>query len=128
MKITHLLHSSLLIEDLPRARGFYEGVLGLSPSSDRPEMSFGGVWYELGPQQIHLLCLPNPEKGLTRPQHGGRDRHVALGVDSIAELANRLEAAGVTYTRSQSGREALFCRDPDQNALEFVETGVLPGC
>jgi glyoxylase I family protein len=128
MKITHLLHSSLLIEDLPRARGFYEGVLGLSPSPDRPEMSFGGVWYELGPQQIHLLCLPNPETGLARPLHGGRDRHVALGVDSIAELSNRLEAAGVSYTRSQSGREALFCRDPDQNALEFVETGVLPGC
>lgn len=121
MKIHSLLHSSLLVEDLPRARAFYEGVLDLAPSSSRPAMSFDGVWYELGLQQIHLLCLPSPEKGLARPSHGGRDRHVALGVDSVEELASRLDAAGISYTRSQSGRAALFCRDPDQNALEFVE-------
>ena len=124
MKIHSLLHSSLLVEDLPRARAFYEGVLGLAPSSSRPPMSYGGAWYEFGSQQIHLLCLPNPEKGLGRPAHGGRDRHVALGVDSVEELARRLDAAGVAYTRSQSGRAALFCRDPDQNALEFVETPI----
>jgi glyoxylase I family protein len=122
MKIHSLLHSSLLVEDLARARAFYEGVLGLQASLARPAMSFDGIWYELGRQQIHLLCLPNPEKGLVRPEHGGRDRHVAMAVDSVAELAERLDAAGIPYTRSQSGRAALFCRDPDGNALEFVET------
>lgn len=124
MKIHSLLHSSLLVEDLARARAFYEGVLGLAPSPGRPAMSFDGVWYEFGAQQIHLLCLPNPEKGLARPAHGGRDRHVALGVNSVEELSKRLEAAGIAYTRSQSGRPALFCRDPDMNALEFVEVSV----
>lgn len=121
MKIHSLLHGSLLVEDLMLARAFYEGVLGLVPSPKRPTMGFDGVWYELGPQQIHLICLPNPEKGLIRPEHGGRDRHVAVAVDSVTELARRLDAAGIAYTRSQSGRAALFCRDPDQNALEFVE-------
>lgn len=122
MKIHSLLHSSLLVEDLPRARVFYEGVLGLAPSQSRPTMSFEGVWYDLGMQQIHLICLPNPEKGLSRPEHGGRDRHVAVGVDSIEQLVSKLDSAGISYTRSQSGRAALFCRDPDMNALEFVET------
>ena len=122
MNISSLLHSSLLVEDLLRARDFYEDVLGLAPNPDRPAMAFDGVWYDLGQQQIHLLCLPNPEKGLVRPAHGGRDRHVALGVDSVEELARRLAMAGIPFTRSQSGRAALFCRDPDQNALEFVET------
>lgn len=121
MKIHSLLHSSLLVEDLPRARAFYEGVLGLLPSLERPAMSFDGVWYELGQQQIHLLCLPNPEKGLVRPAHGGRDRHVAVAVDSVEQLARRLDVAGIPYTRSRSGRAAVFCRDPDENALEFVE-------
>ncbi len=125
MKIHSLLHSSLLIEDLARARAFYEGVLGFKPSSSRPAMSFEGVWYEFGNQQIHLLCLPNPEKGLARPEHGGRDRHVALAVDSIDELAKKLDSAGFSYTRSQSGRTALFCRDPDMNALEFVEIPIV---
>ncbi|MDP1620434.1 MAG: glyoxalase, partial [bacterium] len=39
----------------------------------------------------------------------------------IAQLKARLDNAGVAYTTSQSGRSALFCRDPDGNALEFVE-------
>ncbi len=121
MKIHSLLHSSLLVEDLARARTFYEEVLGLVPYPDRPSMSFEGVWYAFGQQQIHLLCLPSPEQGLERPSHGGRDRHVALGVDSVAELASRLDAANIFYTLSQTGRVALFCRDPDMNALEFVE-------
>lgn len=121
IKVTRLLHASLLVADLERARAFYEGMLGLSPSPARPEMSFPGVWYDVGEAQIHLLCLPNPEKGLVRPEHGGRDRHVALGVDSVEELAEKLNLAGIPYTRSQSGRAALFCRDPDGNALEFIE-------
>ncbi len=120
--ITSLLHVSILVEDLARARAFYEGVLGLTPSSSRPAMSFDGVWYELGAQQIHLLCLPNPDRETKRPEHGGRDRHVALGVSSIEDLVSRLEAAGIPYTRSQSGRAAIFMRDPDDNAIEFVET------
>lgn len=124
MKVHSFLHGSMLVEDLPQARAFYEGVLGLIPSPVRPAMSFDGVWYELGLQQIHLLCLPNPERGLARPEHGGRDRHLALGVDSVEGLAARLDAADVPYTRSQSGRAALFCRDPDGNALEFVEVPI----
>jgi glyoxylase I family protein len=64
--------------------------------------------------------LPNPEAGLQRPQHGGRDRHVALAVSDLAELIERLNRAGIAYTLSSSGRRALFCRDPDGNALELI--------
>jgi extradiol dioxygenase family protein len=46
---------------------------------------------------------------------------VAFHVQELSQVANRLDAAGIVYTKSQSGRKALFCRDPDQNALEFVE-------
>jgi glyoxylase I family protein len=31
-----------------------------------------------------------------------------------------MEAGSVAFTRSKSGRAALFCRDPDGNALEFI--------
>jgi catechol 2,3-dioxygenase-like lactoylglutathione lyase family enzyme len=114
-------HASLLVSDLAKARAFYEGVLGLQPDTSRPQMSFDGVWYNIAPgQQIHLLVLPNPEAGLQRPVHGGRDRHVALAVTDLAKLQACLDAAGIVYTQSQSGRRAVFCRDPDQNALEFV--------
>jgi hypothetical protein len=67
-----LLHASLLVADLARARAFYEGVLGLVPSPARPAMSFDGVWYDLGRGQIHLINLPNPDPVAGRPEHGGR--------------------------------------------------------
>jgi catechol 2,3-dioxygenase-like lactoylglutathione lyase family enzyme len=114
-------HATFLSSDLARSRDFYEDVLGLRPSPDRPQMGFDGVWYDVAAsQQIHLMALPNPEAGLQRPQHGGRDRHVALGVEDIDRLRAKLEQAGIAYTMSKSGRAALFCRDPDGNALEFI--------
>ncbi|BCK87477.1 hypothetical protein MIZ01_1256 [Sideroxyarcus emersonii] len=120
--IVGLHHATLLTGDLARSRAFYEEVIGLQVDPRRPDMSFDGVWYDIAPnQQIHLMLLPNPEAGLQRPAHGGRDRHVALHTDNLPELVSRLEAAAVPYTLSRSGRPALFCRDPDQNALEFIE-------
>jgi glyoxylase I family protein len=119
--ITRILHASFLTTDLGKARTFYEHVLGLRPNHSRPQMSYEGVWYDVAPnQQIHLLLLPNPDAGMQRPAHGGRDRHVALAVSDIAKLIERLNQAGIAYTLSQSGRHALFCRDPDGNALEFI--------
>ena len=119
--ITGILHATFLTTDLTQSRAFYEGVLGLRPNPDRPTMSFEGVWYNVADkQQIHLMLFPNPEAGLERPAHGGRDRHVALAVSDIAELIARLDQAGVSYTLSRSGRRAVFCRDPDGNALEFI--------
>lgn len=120
-EIVALLHASLMVEDLMRARAFYEGLLGLSPSPARPDMSFSGVWYDLGATQIHLICLPNPDAAVARPEHGGRDRHTALGVKGWEGLRARLDAAGLAYTLSRSGRRALFVRDPDGNALELIE-------
>ena len=125
MKIYALLHAAFLVADLEKSRAFYEGVLGLPVDSSRPDLGFPGVWYAVGmSQQIHLMQLPDPEAGLKRPMHGGRDRHVALAVDELAQLAVRLDAAGVGYTRSKSGRAAIFCRDPDGNALEFAGRGL----
>lgn len=123
LKITEFLHASLLVSDLAQARAFYEGVLGLVPSAARPSMSFDGIWYEIGAQQIHLLALPNPCRDAAHPQHGGRDRHIALAVAGINDARQALDQANIAYTLSRSGRPALFCRDPDGNALELVQAG-----
>ena len=113
-------HASLLVADTPRALGFYRDLLGLEVLGERPDLGFPGAWLRVGSQQIHLLELPPPDPLTGRPAHGGRDRHLALYVRDLEALARRLEAAGIPYTRSRSGRAALFCRDPDANALEFL--------
>lgn len=122
MSVTALLHAGLLVSDLARARVFYESVLQLTRDPNRPDLPYPGEWYDLGNgQQLHLMRLDNPDAASVRPEHGGRDRHIALGVSNMAALKSRLDAAGVKYTASKSGRAALFCRDPDANTLEFVE-------
>ena len=114
-------HVSLLVSDTRRSLAFYQGLLGLELDPSRPDLGYPGAWLKLGGQQLHLLELPNPDRLAGRPAHGGRDRHLALSVLDLEALQAVLEAAGVSFTRSGSGRRALFCRDPDQNALEFVE-------
>ena len=58
--ISAIHHVSLLVDDTARALEFYQGVLGLKLSADRPAMGFSGAWLDLGGnQQIHLLQLPD---------------------------------------------------------------------
>jgi len=123
MKISRLLHATILVQDLAKARAFYEQLLDFTACPSRPEMSFAGVWYDLAPhQQLHLMQLNNPEAGLQRPVNGGRDRHIAFAVDDLSVLMRKLDEANIKYNLSQTGRRALFCRDPDDNALEFIES------
>jgi glyoxylase I family protein len=122
-RVLHIHHVSVIVADLPRALHFYVDVLGLDVDASRPEMAYSGAWLTVGAQQIHLLQLPNPDPVNGRPPHAGRDRHTALLVSGLDELVERLERAGVGCTRSRSGRRAVFCRDPDGNAVELIEAG-----
>jgi catechol 2,3-dioxygenase-like lactoylglutathione lyase family enzyme len=121
--IKSIAHASFLVEDVQRSLAFYCDVLQIPLNPNRPDFGFDGAWLDIGShgQQLHLMKLPNPDAATERPQHGGRDRHVALVVDDLETLAERLEAAGIAFSRSKSGRAAFFCRDPDGNALEFSE-------
>ncbi|WP_295542566.1 VOC family protein [uncultured Thiohalocapsa sp.] len=124
--VNALHHVSLLVTDTERALGFYRDLLDLPVSAERPSLGFAGAWLDIGPQQIHLLELPNPDPVTDRPAHGGRDRHVALLVHDLDTIAARLRAADIPFTVSRSGRRALFCRDPDANAVELIEAPAAP--
>ena len=119
--VTGFHHVSLVVADTARSLAFYGGLLGLEQDHSRPDLGFPGAWLTLGSGQIHLLQVPNPDPVDGRPDHGGRDRHLAMSVTDLDLLAERLAAAGVATTRSRSGRRALFCRDPDGNGVELVE-------
>lgn len=121
--ITGFDHVSVLVRNTDKALEFYSGVLGLKKDPGRPELAYGGAFLDLGDgKQIHLIELPSVDPYDGRPEHGGRDRHTALRVHDLDEVIRRLDTAGITYTLSSSGRRALFCRDYDANALEFIET------
>ncbi len=115
-----LHHASLIVSDTVASLAFYCDVLGMQ-QTERPDLGFPGAWLQLGAQQIHLLELENSDPTTGRPEHGGRDRHIALSVQDLAPVREVLDKNGITYSLSKSGRQALFCRDPDGNALEILQ-------
>ena len=76
---------------------------------------------------VHGACMPAVETLAWNEAAGAAPDQAAVrvcaGVHSIEPLVARLEAADVPYTRSMSGRPALFFRDPDMNVLEIGEMG-----
>jgi len=113
-------HVSMIVSDLEKSLFFYCEVLGIALNASRPEMQFKGAWLDINEQQqIHLLQIDNPDS-IHRPEHGGRDRHTAFITEDIVSIEAKLTKANIIYTKSQSGRAALFCRDPDGNTLEIM--------
>jgi len=119
--VTAIDHCSLIVANTAKALEFYTGILGLKVDESRPDLGYPGAWLQIANSQIHLLELPNPDPLDNRPAHGGRDRHVALQVTDLEAVIQRLQQAGINYSKSRSGRAALFCRDFDENAIELLE-------
>ena len=118
-------HVAVIVRDLAVSMEFYRDFLGLPVNPDRPndKLPYDGAWLMMGPEMVHLMELPNPDPtdAEFRPAHGGKDRHFCVGVKDLAPLTEALEARGVPFTASRSGRPAIFFRDPDCNTLEVVE-------
>jgi catechol 2,3-dioxygenase-like lactoylglutathione lyase family enzyme len=125
-------HITLNVTDLPRARAFYEGVLGFEVDQDLPGYK---VRVRVGESRARLvLCPPPGEVDADRfsEYRIGLD-HISFGA-SLAELdrmANALATAGVRadLCHDPLGTAVLCFRDPDNIALEFFEdyaTGVVP--
>ena len=118
-------HVAVIVHDLAASMEFYRDFLGLPVNPDRPsdKLPYDGAWLMMGPEMVHLMELPNPDPtdAEFRPAHGGKDRHFCIGVKNLAPLTEALEARGVPFTASRSGRPAIFFRDPDCNTLEVVE-------
>ena len=114
-------HCSLIVANTAKALEFYTGILGLMVDELRPDLGYPGAWLQIANGQIHLLELPDPYSLDNRPAHGGRDRHLALQVADLETVIRRLDQAGIHYSKSRSGRAALFCRDFDNNTIELVE-------
>jgi glyoxylase I family protein len=113
-------HVSLVVKNTAQALQFYQGILGLALVPERPALGFPGAWLSIGEQQIHLLEVANPDPVNGRPEHGGRDRHLAVLVDDLQIIEDRLQQHQLPFTRSRSGRAAIFCRDYDGNGVELI--------
>lgn len=115
-------HCSLIVSNTAKALLFYQGILGLKVDHGRPDLGYPGSWLIIGGGQIHLLELPDENIPVSRSQYGGRRSHLALQVKNLAIVIEKLERAGIGYSKSKSGRKALFCQDYDNNFIELIES------
>ena len=79
-------------DDLDRTRAFYEGLLGLR-EGPRPPLGFPGAWLYAGERPVlHVIAgrmLP--------PERRGVLDHMAFSATGLADVAGRLDAAGIAY-------------------------------
>jgi predicted enzyme related to lactoylglutathione lyase len=115
VKVTGIAFAVYPVTDIPRARGFYEGTLGLKVCM---EMEFApGQWwieYDAGPAALAITNAASPT-GQT-----GRNSGVALEVANYDEALAALQAAGVAIVWGPN--EFPVCRsfairDSDGNEL-----------
>ncbi|MDQ6860334.1 MAG: VOC family protein [Verrucomicrobiota bacterium] len=99
------------VTDLPRARKFYEGVLGLKPGSD---VVGNNIEYDVGSGT--LMIADYGERW--RPASGGT--MAAFEVDDVDALTDAVKTSGATI--AMEPMDSPVCRfsmvlDPDGNAL-----------
>ena len=70
-----------------------------------------GGWFRLGDGEVHLTQDDTPQ-----PPSG---RHFACEVDGLAELKQKLAAAGRPVEKDEGWR--FFTRDPSGNRIELVD-------
>jgi catechol 2,3-dioxygenase-like lactoylglutathione lyase family enzyme len=98
------------------ARGFYEGVLGLTEVPKPPSMARrGGAWYQSGAVKVHL--------GVEEDFRANDKAHVAFLVDDVGAVAAQAEAKGfcVKHDDELPGHVRAFLYDPFGNRIEVLK-------
>ena len=130
-----VLETALYVDDLPRARRFYEDVLGLKPVfADQRLCAFA-----VAPKSI-LLLFPRGKTletvvmpGGTIPPHDGHGPlHVAFAIaqGELTAWEETLAAHAVAIegrTDWPRGGTSVYFRDPDGHLLELATPGLWPG-
>ncbi len=123
------LESALYAEDLPAARAFYHGLLGLPVLV---EVEGRHVFFRCGAGVLLVFnptetTQPSRNPALPVPTHGATGQgHFCFAV-SAADLEawhSYLEAAGVPVEADfhwPGGARSIYVRDPEGNSVEFAD-------
>lgn len=130
--IAGVLETCLYVDDMARARAFYQDVLGLDPMVSEDRLTV----YDAGPAMALILFqrggtldtvrLP----GGTIPPHDGRGPlHFALAIpaDSLDGWRRHLADAGVALEgemKWKAGGTSLYFRDPEGHLVELATPGL----
>ena len=136
-------HTGFVVRDLEKALRFYHDVVGLEVKN-RVERTGGPISQVIGYENAHLQVAflevpgghaleliqyvnPPPEERPTEERNVLGATHLALQVDDIDEMYQKLAARGARPINPPAeivpGRTACYLQDPDGNWIELMELG-----
>jgi len=122
------LHTMIRVGDLERSLDFYTRVLGMTllRRKDYPAGEFTLAFVAYGPEETHPAVELTYNWGKTAYEVGTGFGHLALGVEDIGAVVERIRAAGGRITREpgpmkHSTTVIAFVEDPDGYRIELIE-------
>ena len=123
-----LLHTMLRVNDLEESLRFYCDVLGmrLLRRKDYPSGRFTLAFVGYGPEREQTVLEFTWNWDTRSYEIGTGYGHVALGVEGIYDVVERLRAKGAKVTREpgpmkHGGSEIAFIEDPNGYKVELIE-------
>ena len=131
-KLDGVIETALYVSDLPQAREFYEGVLGLKAlTGDQRFCAFdvaGGHVLLLFQRRASTQPMSIPG-GMIPPHDGHGTEHLGfqIATDNLHAWENwlaRRQVAIESRVTWERGGTSLYFRDPDGHLLELLTPGV----
>ena len=118
MKVVGVNHVQVNVTDaeLPAAREFYLGFLGMTEIPRPPVFRSGGFWFRAGEREMHIGVEENVDRRATRA-------HVAYEVTDLPAWRRKVEAAKLPIKDQPKipSYERFHFRDPFGNNVELIE-------
>ncbi|HHY2676949.1 VOC family protein [Bacillus toyonensis] len=108
----------LEVKNLKETLYFYEGILGISPSSERPQLDITGVWYDANSMRISFVMnriLGGREKSIT-----ALCDVLKFSISNIEKLKKKLEFYEIVYTENECTK-SIVVQDPDGYKVQVIE-------
>jgi catechol 2,3-dioxygenase-like lactoylglutathione lyase family enzyme len=119
-KILGVAHLAVFVSDLPKARAFYEDLLGFEESFTlpKPDGSVDIAFVKINDRQwIELFNRPSAGEGQLN--------HIAVYTDDADRMRDYLAAQGVAVPekvgKGRTGNKNFMVKDPDGHNVEIVE-------
>ncbi|MBY6063305.1 lactoylglutathione lyase [Pseudidiomarina sediminum] len=123
-----MLHTMLRVGDLDRSIKFYTELMGMKllRQADNEEYKYTLAFVGYGDEKDHTVLELTYNWGESEYDLGNAYGHIAIGVDDIYALCEKLEAQGADVYRKpgpvKGGKTVIaFVRDPDGYAIELIE-------